>query len=430
MDSEKSRSRKHHKEKEKQRRIENKRMLKLIEEKERKKRAHIRRHNRKKLIKKIKESFFNFLAHPFGMPPSEIELAEQIKRKRLKERSIEKKKEARKIRFQNFIKHPFGKPLTELEKAEKRKEKMLKEHLAKKRKEIHFRNFKEKIEYTVRAFKDVDIRRRLFKLTFPSFFVFLLAYLTIYVLSMTFTSLISSFWGIRTTLANSVTYYNISPYSPLWTKGSVSSIFTMASIVAFIISFISLRLFIYFQSRTYYLKLYFLWMVLIGQALSIGSFIGSFIRKQGIFYAIQWAFYKTLFSYKTMEYIFLGISIIWLIVFGYIIKRIYLFSSPSATLLHKENRFAFYQFQITIPLIFGIIGILILNAPIFNVYIIIELLSIFFLLLPIMFERPDNTVSLVTLKIVKPRMVFYKLFAITIIIVALFRVIFGIGIDF
>ena len=85
MNSEKSRSRKHHKEREKQRRIENKRMLKLMEEKERRKRAHIRRHNRKKSLNKFKYFFINLFEHPFGKPISDVEIIEKLKKKKLKE---------------------------------------------------------------------------------------------------------------------------------------------------------------------------------------------------------------------------------------------------------------------------------------------------------------------------------------------------------
>ncbi|MEI6348476.1 MAG: hypothetical protein WCP69_11070 [Bacteroidota bacterium] len=428
MESRHEYGRRRHQENKDARKQEQERLSILFNDEKQKKRAHQKKRRRAKLWNKIKENVQNFLNQPFAKlfpKKSEEELQKRAYRRRKKrEKFILNLKD----RFQNFVKHPFGKPISEIERIERKKEKRVKKHITKKKRAHFFTSFANKIVSSIRVYRDKRIRARLFKLIIPSLIFFILAYVTIYVLSMGLTAMLTKYWGISVTLANSVVYYNISPYSPLWTKGSVVSIFTTASIISFAISMFSLWLFIKYQYRSYYLKLYLMWMILIGQAMSIGSFAASFIRKQGIFYAIQWFFYKTWFSSTTMEYIFLFFSVIWLIVFGNIMRRLLLYSSPSATLLRRENRFVFYQFQLTIPLIFGIIGIIIINAPIYNIYTFIQLFTIFLMFLPLFLEQSENSREVIIDKVARPKTSLLKLFFIALLIVFAFRLIFGSGI--
>ncbi len=161
-----------------------------------------------------------------------------------------------------------------------------------------------------------------------------------------------------------------------------------------------------------------------------GATFGGFIRRQGLFHAIQWGFYNTWFSFKMVLIISMIIAFSWLVIFGYIIKPLLLQTSPSASLLKGQNRFAYYQFQYTIPALLGILVIIAINAPIYNIYLLIQIASLFLLLLPLLFDNTNSNENVGFVKINRSKPNIYIVIGVLALAILLFKWIFDNGIPF
>jgi len=419
-----------HSERKRQREEEYKRMIEM--EKTRKKRRAAARHHRHSipLITRLL-NILNIITFNLFVTTKEPSNNEELLRKKLVEKKIRKKRrDARKEKIKEFFKHPFGKPLTELQKIELEKEKLLKKKIKSKSRKLRLLNFKRNINQLFSAFRESDIRLKLFQLIPFSLSSFLFAYITIYLITQIATCLISSFWSINTVLSTSVIYYEPTPYSPLWTKGSVVSIFSMQPFFAFVISLFGIYLFIKNIHKSSFLKTFLIWLIVIGQSMAWGSVFGAFIRNQGLFHAIQWGFYNTWFSFKMVMVVMLIVAFFWLIIFGYIIKPLFINSSPSASLLKGQNRFAFYQFQFSIPSLLGIFAIIAINAPIYNIYLLIQIASLTIILLPLLFDNTNSNENFGQIKINRSKTNIYIIIGILALTILVFKLIFDDGIAF
>lgn len=353
----------------------------------------------------------------------------------LKNKFIESKlkseiKAKRAQRIKEFIIHPFGRSYTKLEKQELAKKKLIENRLKLKIRAKRLTTIIQNIRQSISSLRNPEVRQKLLKLLPTSVSTFILAYISIYLVSNIFTCSIASFWDVDTILKTSVIHYLPSSYSPLWTKGSVVSIYSTQFVVSLLSSFIALLFFLRSTDRSPVVKIYLMWLTIISQAFAWGSFFGGFLRKEGIFHAIQWGAFDTWFSYKTLEIVLMIIGFLWLIIFGYILKPLFIYTTPSATLIKGTNRSAFYQFQYTLPLIIGITVVFIINAPIYNLYILLQLLSVFFILFPLIFDKTTSNNTVEQIRIKRPKLHIYTFLALTILVIIFFKIILETGINF
>lgn len=387
-------------------------------------------HHRRRRKRSIGNIFKRWIHDFFKHRINELEKQERKKERRIKKHIRAKRREALNKRLVETIQHPFGRPKTEMEKIILKKEKAINQHLNRKNRAFRILQIKQKIAKSISAVKSPEIRPKLFKIIIPSLAGFVVAYLTIYLLTNISSALISAFWGIDTTISTSVINFNSSPYSPLWTKGSVVSIFITPVIISMVISFFCLWLFLKSDRQGFITKIYLLWMIVIGQATAWGSFFGGFIRKQGVYHAINWGFHNTMISPKTMEIIFSAIAFIWLLIFGTLIKSLFILATPSATLIRNTYRPAYYHFLITLPFILGIAIIAGINAPIYNLYIFVQLGSMVLIFFPLYFENSSHQSENFRFKVKKSNLSSISVLGILILILFLFKLIFDSGINF
>jgi len=366
----------------------------------------------------------------FNKKNNEIEKQKKTKEKQIRNHIRRKRWSLIKKQIIDIFLHPMGTEEQKQIRAEKRKHKRLTKKLNAKIKEIKLKEFKQNISDNINAFKNRDVRKKLLSVFVSSVILFVLAYLTIFAVGNIITSLISSFWNIETTINASIIIYKPSPYSPLWSRGSVVSIFSAQFFVAFIISFFALWLFFKSSKKSYLVKMYLLWLLLVGQGLAWGSFFGAVIRKQGIYHALSWGLYQTWFSSKTIMIIMIIVGFIALLVFGNIIKRIYFYASPSATLLKKSFRPIYYHFLITLPFFIGLGIIAAINAPVYNLYTFIQLLSMFIMFLPLYMFRDNEYSDIGQFKIVKSKFNLGVIIGFFTLIVLIYKVLFNYGINF
>lgn len=366
----------------------------------------------------------------FGRPRNELEQRERKKERRIKRHIRAKRREARYQRIKEWMRHPLGMPKTELEKTEEAKNRAINRHLNRKIRTIRIQQMKQGVSDSIAAIREPEIRTKLFKIMIPSLAGFVMAYLTTYILTNVSEALVSSFYGISTTVTNSVIGFNVPPNSPLWNKESVVVIFFTPVLMSMAISFFCLWLFSRSGRQGFMTKIYLFWMILMGQAMSWGSFFGGFIRKQGVYHALAWGFHQTFVSPKVMEIVFMSIAFIWLLVFGAVIKPLFIRVTPSVTLIRQKYRFAYYHFLISIPYFFGIATIAGINAPIFNLYIFIQLGSMILIFFRLYFEKDSTSPEIYRFKVTKSKLNTKVAFVLFILTVLIFKLIFDDGINF
>lgn len=376
------------------------------------------------------KAFITRISLFFNKKDNEIEKQKKAKEKQIRKHIRRKRWSFIKRQIIDLFLHPLGTEEQKQIRVEKRKHKRLTKKLNAKIKEIKLKEFKQNFSDNIEAFKNRDIRKKLLFVFISSLVLFVLAYLTIFTVGNIITSLISSFWNIETTINASIIIFKPSPYSPLWSRGSVVSIFSAQFFVAFVISFFALWLFYKSSKKSYLVKMYLLWLILVGQGLAWGSFFGAAIRKQGIYHAISWGFYQTWFSSKAIMITMMIVGFIALLIFGNIIKRIYFYASPSATLLKKSYRPIYYHFLITLPFFTGLVIIAAINAPVYNLYTFIQLLSMFILFLPLYMFRDHEYSDIGQFKIVKSKFKLAGILVFFILITLIYKALFNAGINF
>jgi hypothetical protein len=381
--------------------------------------------------RRSKENVFKrWVSGLIPQPKNELEIRERKKEQQIEKHIRAKRRKARNERIKERIRHPFGKPKTVQEKAKDQKDRAINRHLNRKTKAIRIQQIKQRISESISAVREPEIRSKLFKIVIPSLTGFVAAYLSIYILTNITVALVSVYWNISTTINTSVINFNISPNSPLWTQESVVTIFFSPVVLSMAISFLCIWLFSRSNHQRFMTRIYLFWMILIGQAMSWGSFFGGFIRKQGVYHGITWGFHQTMFSSKMMEITFMCIAFIWLVIFGAIIKPLFIRVTPSATLIKQKYRFAYYQFLVTIPYILGIATIAGINAPVFNLYIFIQLGSMILIFFWVFFENDATSPEVYRFKVTKSKINGKIVIGLLILIIVIFKLIFDSGIYF
>jgi hypothetical protein len=417
-----------HKERKKQREEEQKRLL-AIEKNRKSKRAATRRHRKFLIFKAQVINFFtlNFLFKSKKGMKSII--GESSHEQRIQEHIKQKIKAKRVERFKEFLNHPFGKTKTAYEKQQQIRDRLIAKRVKEKGKAIRIANIRLNISNSLSSIRNPSVRKKLIKQLIPSTISFMIAYIILFIVTNVATSLMASFWDIRTRIETSIIYYEPSPYSPLWNTGSVVSIYSTQVFLSFVLSLTALWVFTKSIHKSSFLKSILIWMVLLGQAFAWGAFFGAFIRKQEVYHAIIWGFFHTGLNAKGVLIALMVISFIWLIVFGYLIKPILLYASSSAELLMSRNRFAYYHSQYTIPFIISIIFIFIINAPVYNIYLFIQLFSLMIIFIPFLFDNSKRE-NHSQIKVVRTPLNNYVIVGGGVLLIILFKLIFDMGISF
>jgi hypothetical protein len=256
---------------------------------------------------------------------------------------------------------------------------------------------------------------------FNSFFLFLIAYLFIYLLNLFITGFTAVVYNIPVVL-----YYHDVDYlirGTDWTSDSVAGVFSSGPLFMLVLSVFLLILYTAVITETGILRLLLLWMIYHALTRIFGEIlVGAFMGK-GFGYVILY-----LFVMDTGKLILTIFGFVAMFLIGLFIARPVLFSANIYfNDLQKPFRMQFIFCQFIIPYLLGNIAIFLVKLPEINKFDIALNATMILFFIPLLIrganfrnlyfdEDPRN----LKVKLILP--------AAAVILLALFRILFGIGI--
>ncbi|MCD4745996.1 MAG: hypothetical protein K8R58_06830 [Bacteroidales bacterium] len=302
----------------------------------------MRRKIRRARIKEFKKNIISFIKNPF--PRKKISREDKRLRRLIKQERL-------RLARQNIYKYPSrkGQSIKRFWQIRARIIKNLGNEIAE-----FFNRFTE-------VFRNKELNNKYFITTVNSLIFFILAFLTVYIINQYTTILAASFFDIPSVLYSYRIYWPLYTYSSLYTRGALIIIFGTGPLLCLILGFVFFRLLLLTRNRINYFKTYFLWVSIHAFNMFFGAYIVGVITRTGFIYTSEWLFLSNVFDVE--EIIFLIVSIVALIIIGYISTKHFLALSNSNNMIVPKNRIFYIFSQVFIPWVLGNIVLYSINIP-------------------------------------------------------------------
>jgi hypothetical protein len=216
--------------------------------------------------------------------------------------------------------------------------------------------------------------------TLNSTVLFIIAYIAVYMLYQFSVLVAASKWKLDSVLF----YYDLAfnDYSPLWSRTNIIIVTLSGPLICLITGFLFYR---YFSTRKRvkgFVKLFFLWIALIGFNLFFGAWATGISFDQGFGYVPAWL-YLNVFWQILVALLFLFL----LGIIGYYSVPKFLDTSKSAYRVRPENKTKFLFFQVLLPWFIGSIFIILVRIPNILPYDTGNLLTMAFAVFPMIFNK-------------------------------------------
>ncbi len=254
-----------------------------------------------------------------------------------------------------------------------------------------------------------------------SLLLFLLAYLAIYILHLTLTGIAAYASGIPNILYFDGVDFIIRGKD--WTSDAINIVFSSGPLFMIFLSAIFIIIYISVETETGILRLFLLWLLFHALTRSMGEILVGTIMNKGFGFVILY-----LFIMDTGKLILTISSFVLMSTIGIFLARPALFSANIYfNDLLKSYRMRFILNQFILPYLIGNILIFLVKLPSINIFDIAVNASMILFLFPIMVRSAsiedlyfDEESRKIPFSILLP--------VITVLLIAVFRVVFGIGI--
>ena len=251
---------------------------------------------------------------------------------------------------------------------------------------------------------------------------YLLSYLVVFLVFQFTTIIASKIFDIPTTLFYNKIGYNVIPEA--WTFDAVKVIYSSGNIMLFLISITCLVIIIKAMEFNGLLRLFFLWGFIHAISMLFGSFIIGAFNFEGFGIVLSY-----LYLADTAKMLLLFSGLLLLIGIGMAMVKAFLFSANSYfNFLSPKMRPTFRRDQFIIPFVASTLFLLIIKYPL-SLYETLLLFIPFFILMPLYwgigrfpvfyFEETEKSIQISS-----------RLIIVTLVVYTLYRVVFGIGINF
>lgn len=322
-------------------------------------------------------------------------------RERQRQLQLEQKQEREEIRIRMQEKANHDRQLTERQKISKKEQK---EERKRKLKELRPYLYKRRKRELIRTLKSINAgsirkgfrylmwmvenksERNLFLIiTINSVSLFVLSYLTLYILAELITLYAAQSFNYDMILFYYKIYFNID--SDQWTADAVKILYSIKPLAGLVIGTIAIIIFSTLKNINSLFKLYFLWLFVHGMVMFFGSLLLGTLLNQGFGWVIAYLYYK-----DTGKMVFSIIAIFALVVTGASIARSFVISGNAYfNSIDRDNRKFLLISQVLIPVLLGTIITSLMKVP--NdlyyttteevIYEILKLSSILILVIPI-----------------------------------------------
>jgi len=277
---------------------------------------------------------------------------------------------------------------------EKKKQKLVHKQVRNERKKERRQNLRFRSKQFVRFLRSINLtnlkrnvrtfrenapkRRRLLLISFNSTILFLLSYLTLFLVSQASTVLAARFFNYPTTVYYYEIYFNISQES--WFHDSVKTIFSAGPIVNFVIGISFLIIYSNIKELNGVFKLYFLWGFLHAVNMLFGALLIGTLFDTGVGHVISW-----LYIMDTGKVLYSILSIFLLVIAGLIATKPFLISGNSYyNEVNFFNRNSFIIAQVLVPFLLGNVIMYIIRQPRFVFYDTFISVTLIVCLLPVL----------------------------------------------
>ena len=254
-----------------------------------------------------------------------------------------------------------------------------------------------------------------------SFFMFMLAYLVVYLLNLFITAFTATLFDIPT-----VVYYDRVDFLIRgidWTTDMVTGVFSVGVVAMFVLALLLLILYATVATETGILRLLVLWMIYHALTRFFGSImVGALMGKE--FGHVLLYMYVT----DTPKVILSILVFVIMFTAGLLLFQLFLFSANTYfNDLRRSYRFRFLFNQFFIPFLLGNFFILLLKAPKFSYFDSSLNISGILIMIPL-FVRSVSFHDMYFDEEPRTIRIRAQWIAVTIVFLVLFRIVFGIGV--
>ena len=223
-------------------------------------------------------------------------------------------------------------------------------------------------------------QKNYFYYTINSTALFIIAYLAVYMLYQFAVMITASNWKLDSVLL----YYDLAfnDYSPLWSRTNIIIVTLSGPLVCLVTGFLFYRFFSTRKKVKGFVKLFFLWIAMIGLNFFFGAWANGISFDQGFGYVPAWL-YLNVFWQILIALIFLFL----LGIIGYYSVPKFLDTSKSAYRVRPENKNKFLFYQVLLPYLIGSLIIILVRIPNILPYDTGNLITLIFGLVPMVFNR-------------------------------------------
>lgn len=222
--------------------------------------------------------------------------------------------------------------------------------------------------------------RNYYLYTINSTGLFIISYLLVYLIYQLTVLIAASRWKLDSVLF----YYDLAfnDYSPLWTKFNILFVTFSGPFICLVIGFLFFRFFSIRPKVRGFLKLFFVWVALHGVNFFFGAYASGVAFNEGFGYVPEWLSFNVFWQILTSL-----ISLFILGIIGFYSTSRFLDTSNSAYRVRDENKLKFLFYQAFLPWVIGSTVILLVKIPNNMPYDTGNLVTLVFLVVPLLFNR-------------------------------------------
>lgn len=266
-------------------------------------------------------------------------------------------------------------------------------------------------------------RKQLFVICLNSTVLFLIAYLLLFVVISMVTAVSASVFSIPTEITYSEILFYIRSYD--WTSDAVKTIFSTGPIIALLTGILLWILYSQVSEESGILKLLVVWMTAHCIVFFFGDMMMGALFSKGFGYVIMYLYFM-----DTGKMIITLFALVTMFTLGLLMARPMLFTANTYMNfipVHLSRKFVLAQFLI--PFLAGNIIIVLIKLPLISLFELFLNGSMIFFLIPV-YIRGGMIQDLYFDEDKKGYIIYWKSLAVAFLFLAIFRIVFGIGIRF